>query len=130
MARNNNFSATFSQDAGDGASGFSESSGTKSFTSGDAVKIEGSVLHTGATQYSTASFGFAQADGIYFENRDSTNHIVLTLQEAASGSDLCAIKVAPNGVFCVRFDASQNAITHISIQGSIATCNFVMCLAE
>lgn len=130
MARNNNFTATFSQDAGDGASGFSESSGTKSFVSGDAVKIEGSVLHTGATQYSTASFGFAQADGIYFENRDTTNHIVLTLQQAASGSDLCAIKVAPNGIFCVRFDASQTAITHITIQAAIATCNFVMCLAE
>ena len=130
MARNNNFSATFSQDAGDGASGFSESSGTKSFTSGDAVKIEGGVLHTGATQYSTASFGFAQADGIYFENRDGTNHIVLTLQEAASGSDFAAIKVAPSGVFAIRFDASQTPITHITIQASVATCNFVMCLAE
>ena len=129
MARNNNFSATFSQDAGDGASGFSESSGTKSFLSGDAVKIEGSVAHDAATQYSTASFGFAQADGIYFENRDTNNFITLTLQTGAA-ADFAAIKVAPNGVFCVRFDATQGAITHITIQGSVATCNFVMCLAE
>jgi len=129
MARNNSFSATFSQAAGDGASGFSEASGTKSFTSGDAVKIEGSVLHDAATQYSTASFGFAQADGIYFENRDSNNHIVLTLQTGAA-VDFAAIKVAPNGVFCIRFDATQDAITHITLQGSVATCNFVLCLAE
>ena len=129
MARNNSISATFSQAAGDGASGFSEASGTKSFTSGDAVKIEGSVLHDAATQYSTASFGFAQADGIYFENRDSNNHIVLTLQTGAA-VDFAAIKVAPNGVFCIRFDATQDAITHITLQGSVATCNFVLCLAE
>lgn len=129
MARNNSISATFTQASGDGASGFSESSGTKSFTSGDAVKIEGSVVHDAPTQYSTASFGFLQADGIYFENRDSNNHIVLTLQ-TGQAANFAAIKVAPNGVFCVRFDASQTAITHITLQGSVATCNFVMCLAE
>lgn len=128
MARNNNFTATFSQDAGDGASGFSESSGTKSFTSGDAVKIEGSIGLV-AVQYTTASFGFAQADGIYFENRDTTNFITLTLQTGAA-ADFAAIKIAPNGVFCVRFDASQTAITHISVLANTAVCNFVMCLAE
>lgn len=128
MARNNTFSATFSQAAGDGASGFSEASGTKSFTSGDAVKIEGSI-GLSLVQYTTASFGFAQADGIYFENRDTTNYITLTLQTGAA-ANLCAIKVAPNGVFCVRFDASQAAITHISVLADTAICNFVMCLAE
>tara|TARA_A200000159_G_C7295051_1_gene327461 strand:+ start:210 stop:599 length:390 start_codon:yes stop_codon:yes gene_type:complete len=129
MARNNNISATFSQDAGDGASGFSESSGTKSFTSGDAIKIEGSI-DTSAIQYATASFGFTQADGIYFENRDSTNFVTLTLQESASGSDLCALKIAPNSVFTLRFDASQTAITHVTLQADTATCDFVLCLAE
>ena len=129
MARNNNLSVTFSQDAGDGATGFSESSGTKSFTSGDALKIEGSI-DTSAIQYATANFGFAQADGIYFENRDSTNFVTLTLQQAVSGSDLCALKIAPNSVFAIRFDASQTPITHITLQADTASCNFVLCLAE
>jgi hypothetical protein len=129
LARNNNISATFSQDAGDGASGFSESSGTKSFTSGDAIKIEGSI-DTSAVQYATANFGFAQADGIYFENRDSTNFVTVTLQEAASGSDLCALKIAPNSVFMIRFDASQTEITHVTLQADTAACDFVLCLAE
>jgi hypothetical protein len=128
MARNNTFSATFSQAAGDGANGFSEASGNRSFVSGDAVKIEGSV-GLSVVQYSTASFGFAQADGIYFENRDTTNFITLTLQTGAA-ADFAAIKIAPNGVFCVRFDASQAPITHISVLANLAICNFVMCLAE
>jgi hypothetical protein len=130
LARNNTLSASFSQASGDGATGFSESSGSVNFTSGDAFKIEGNVLHTGATQYVMADFGVAQADGIYFENRDSTNFITLTLQEAVSGSDLCALKIAPSGVFCIRFDAGQNAISHITIQADTAACDFVLCVAE
>ena len=129
MARNNNLSVTFSQDAGDGATGFSESSGTKSFTSGDALKIEGSV-GTGATQYATTSFGFGQADGIYFENRDATNFVSVTLQQAQSGSDLCTLRIAPNSVFAIRFDTSQPPITHITLQADTAAYNFVLCLAE
>lgn len=129
MARNNTLSASFSQASGDGASGFSESSGSVNFTSGDAVKIEGNV-GTSAVQYALADFGVAQGDGIYFENRDDTNFITLTLQEAASGSDLCALKIAPKGMFCIRFDASQTAISHITIQANTAACDFVLCVAE
>lgn len=129
MARNNTLSASFSQAAGDGATGFSESSGSVNFTSGDAFKIEGNVAHDSATQYVMSSFGVAQADGIYFENRDSSNFITLTLQTGVS-TDLCALKIAPNGVFCIRFDADQTAISHISIQADTAACDFVLCVAE
>jgi len=130
MARNNTISASFQMESGDGANAFSESSGAKSFTSGDATLIQGNVSHSGAVQYVMASFGVAQADGIYFENRDGTNFITITLQEAASGSDLCALKIAPNSVFCIRFDASQTAISHISLQPDTAPCDFVLCGAE
>jgi hypothetical protein len=71
-----------------------------------------------------------QADGIYFENRDSSNFVTLTLQEAASGSDLCALKIAPSSVFCIRFDADQTALTHITLQADTAACDFVLCVAE
>ena len=128
MARNNNFSATFSQDAGDGASGFSESSGTKSFTSGDAVKIEGSVS-TLQIQHSTQSFGFAQADGIYFENRASSGIITLKFNTDASTTSH-EFKVPPNGIVAVRFDASQTAITYIGVTASTGTLEYVLCLAE
>ena len=118
MARNNTISASFQMESGDGANGFTESSGAKSFTSGDATLIQGNVSHSGAVQY------------VYFENRDGTNFITLTLQEAASGSDLCALKIAPNSLFCIRFDASQTAISHISLQANTAPCDFVLCVAE
>ena len=129
MARNNTISATFSQASGDGASGYTESSGSKSFTSGDSVKIEGTVLHSGATVYDTDDFGFAQADGIYFENRDSTNYITLILKDA-SASALSTLKIAPEGVFMVRCDVDQTAINQISIQADTASCEFVLCLSE
>jgi len=128
MARNNNFSATFSQDAGDGANGFSESSGTKSFTSGDAVKIEGSVS-TVEKQHSTVNFGFAQADGIYFENRSSSGIVTLKFNTDASTTSH-EFKVPPNGLVVVRFDATQTAITFIGVTASAGTCDYVLCLAE
>lgn len=130
MARNNTLNASFHMASGDGASGFSEASGSVAFTSGDAVKIEGNVSHSGAVQYVMSEYGVAQADGIYFENRDSTNFVTVTLQEAASGSDLCALKIAPSGILCLRFDASQTAISHISLQANTAPCDFVLCVAE
>jgi hypothetical protein len=129
MARNNTISATFTQAGGDGANGFSEASGNKSFTSGDAFKIEGNI-GTSSVQYVMSDYGVAQADGIYFENRDSSNFVTLTLQEAASGSDLCALKIAPSSVFCIRFDADQTALTHITLQADTAACDFVLCVAE
>jgi len=129
MARNNTISATFQMASGDGANAFSESSGAKSFTSGDATLIQGNVGTVSAVQYVMADFGVAQADGIYFENRDGTNFITLTLQTGVS-TDLCALKIAPNGMFCIRFDADQTAISHISIQADTAACDFVLCVAE
>ena len=129
MARNNTISATFSQASGDGASGYTESSGSKSFTSGDSVKIEGTISHSGATVYDTDDFGFTQADGIYFENRDSTNFVTLILKQS-DDTVISTLKVAPEGVFMVRCDVDQTAINKVSIQADTAPCEFVLCLSE
>lgn len=129
MARNNTISATFSQASGDGASGFSESSGSQSFTSGDAVKIEGTIASSGATVYDVDNYGLPQADGVYFENRDSTNYITLILKQG-DGTVIATFLVAPNGVFMVRTDTDQAGINQISIQANTAPCEFVLCLSE
>ena len=129
MARNNTISATFSQASGDGASGYTESSGSQSFTSGDSIKIEGTIAHGSATVYDVDTFGMAQADGVYFENRDATNFITLILNDSGATA-LSTLKIAPNGVFMVRVDDSQTAINQVSIQADTAPCEFVLCLSE
>lgn len=130
MARNNTLSASFSQEAGDGATGFSESSGSLSFTSGDAIKLEASTGGSAEVEHSVATFGLAQADGIYFENRDSSDLMILSLRTATgSSNNVATFKIAPNGVFCVRLDATQTAITHVAIEcGNDSP--YVLCLAE
>jgi hypothetical protein len=115
-------------DSGDGATGFSESSGNKSFTSGSAVKIEGAIS-TVERQYSTVSFGFPQADGIYFENRATSGVITLKLNTDASTTSH-TFAVPPSGVIAVRFDASQTAITFVSVVADSGTLDYVLCLAE
>jgi len=130
MARNNTISATFSQASGDGAAGFSESSGSLSFTSGDAIKLEASTGGSAEVEHSLASFGVAQADGIYFENRDGTDLMILSIRSATgSGNNLASFKIAPNGVFLVRFDASQTAVSHIAIECANDS-PYVLCIAE
>lgn len=130
MARNNTLTATFSQASGDGATGYSESSGSKSFTSGDSVKIEGNV-DTSEVEYALGDYGVAQADGIYFENRDATNFVTLSLRTATGvGNNVSSLKIAPNGIFMVRCDADQTALTHIAIQADTAACDFVLCFSE
>ena len=130
MARNNTISATFSQASGDGAGGFSESYGSVSFTSGDAVKLEASTGGSAEVEHSVASFGLGQADGIYFENRDGTDLMILSIRSATgSGNNLASFKIAPNGVFLARFDASQTAVTHIAVEcGNDSP--YVLCIAE
>tara|TARA_R100000734_G_C3310838_1_gene101623 strand:- start:972 stop:1364 length:393 start_codon:yes stop_codon:yes gene_type:complete len=130
LARNNTLSASFSQEAGDGATGFSESSGSLSFTSGDAIKLEASTGGSAEVEHSVATFGLAQADGIYFENRDSSDLMILSLRTATgSSNNVATFKIAPNGVFCVRLDATQTAITHVAIEcGNDSP--YVLCLAE
>tara|TARA_Y100000015_G_scaffold41326_1_gene47321 strand:+ start:768 stop:1121 length:354 start_codon:yes stop_codon:yes gene_type:complete len=115
--------------AGDGASGFEESLSNASFTSGDAVVIQGTISHSSAVVYDVDTYGFAQADGIYFENRDSTNFITLILNDSGA-SALSTLKIAPGGVFMVRVDVDQTAINQVSIQADTAPCEFVLCLAE
>ena len=131
MARNNTISGTFSQASGDGASGYTESSGSQSFTSGDSIKIEGNISHSAEVQYVLADYGVAQADGLYFENRDSTNFITLSVRSGAgSGNNEASLKIAPLGCFLVRMDDSQTAITHIGIQADTAPCDFILCASE
>ena len=130
MARNNSVSATFTMAAGDGAGGFSESVSASAFTSG-AIMLQGNVGHSAEVQYVLANYGVAQADGVYFENRDSTNFITLSLRSGAgSGNDVSTLKIAPLGVFLVRCDDAQAALTHIGIQADQAACDFVLCVAE
>ena len=116
--------------SGDGAAGFSESSGTASFTSGDAVKLEASTGGAAEVEHSVASFGLAQADGIYFENRDSADLMILSLRTASgSSNNVATLKIAPGGLFCVRVDATQTPITHVAIEcGNDSP--YVLCLAE
>ena len=129
MARNNTISATFQMAAGDGASGFTESISGVSFTSGDAVKIEGTQAHGAAFVHLATSYGMAQFDGVYLENRDTSNEIVIILLDASDNA-LSTLKIAPNGVFMVRLDADQTAVAKVSLQGSTAPCEFVLCLSE
>ena len=130
MARNNTVTASFTQASGDGASGYSESM-TAAFTSGDSIKLEGNISHSAEVQYVLSDYGVAQADGIYFENRDGTNFITLSLRSGAgSGNNESSLKIAPNGVFCARLDDSQAALTHIGIQADTGPCDFVLCVSE
>jgi hypothetical protein len=130
MARNNTVTASFTQASGDGASGYSESMNA-AFTSGDSIKIEGNVSHSAEVEYVLGDYGVAQADGIYFENRDATNFISLSLRSGAGATwNEASLKIAPNGVFCARLDDSQTAITHIGIQANTAPCDFVLCVSE
>ena len=129
MARNNTISATFQMAAGDSASGFTESTSGASFTSGDAVKIEGTISNSGATVYDVDNYGIPQADGVYFENRDSTNYVTLILKQG-DGTVISTLLIAPKGVFMVRTDTDQAGINQISLQADTAPCEFVLCLAE
>ena len=128
MARNNTVSATFEMASGDGASGFSETR-SASHTSGDAVKLDGTISHSGATVYLAADYGMAQCDGIYLENRDSTNFITCVLKDGSDGV-LSTLKIAPNGVFIVRLDPDMTAVAKVSLIADTAPCEFVLCLAE
>ena len=93
--------------------------------------LQGNVGHSAEVQYVLADYGVAQADGVYFENRDSTNFITLSLRSGAgSGNDVSTLKIAPLGVFLVRCDDAQAALTHIGIQADQAACDFVLCVAE
>lgn len=134
MARNNKLSATFSMDAGDGASAFSESLSTTSFTSGDALLIQGTV-GTSEKKILASDHGIAQFDGIYVENRDPTNHLELDLfTDAAGSTSLFAsgkhFEIAPSGCFMIRFDADQDAILAIGLLGGAAGVEYVVGLAE
>ena len=129
MARNNTVSATFQMAAGDGASGFTESISGTSFTSGDAVKIAGTISHSGATVYLASDYGLAQCDGIYLENRDSTNFITCVLKDGSDGV-LSTLKIAPNGVFMVRLDVDMTAVAKVSLIADTAPCEFILCIAE
>jgi len=131
MARNNTLSGTFSLAAGDGASGFSESLASVSFTSAEGIKLEGSI-GTSEVEYDLATdYGITQADGIYFENRDTTNFVILSLRTATgSGANVSTLAIAPGGCFMVRCDTSQAAIDFIAIQADTAACTFVLCIAE
>ena len=128
MARNNTISATFDMASGDGASGFSESR-SASFTSGDAVKIAGTISHSGATVYLASDYGMAQCDGIYLENRDSTNFITCVLKDGSDGV-LSTLKIAPEGVFLVRLDVDMTAVAKVSLIADTAPCEFILCIAE
>lgn len=130
MARDNTMNASFHMASGDGASGFSEASGSLTFTSGDAVKLEASTGGSAEVEHSVASFGLAQADGIYFENRDTADLMILSIRSATgSGNNLASFKIAPSGVFCVRFDATQTAVSHVAIECANDS-PYVLCLAE
>tara|TARA_R110000824_G_scaffold217350_1_gene403852 strand:- start:137 stop:529 length:393 start_codon:yes stop_codon:yes gene_type:complete len=130
MARNNTLTASFTQADGDGASGYSESM-TAAFTSGDSIKLEGNISHSAEVQYVLADYGVAQADGLYFENRDATNFISLSVRSGAgSGNNEASLKIAPLGCFMVRMDDTQTAITHIGIQADTAPCDFILCVSE
>ena len=130
MARDNTISITYTQQAGDGASGFSESSGAKNFTSGDAVKIEGTITHV-AKQMSVAEFGFTQADGIYCENRGTGILTFELMTDASTTTHL--FQLPPNGgMMCVRFDATQTAITYMKLTGVTTdlALQYVLCFSE
>jgi len=113
---------------GDGASGFSETR-SAAFTSGDAVKIAGTIASSGATVYLASDYGMAQCDGIYLENRDSTNYITVILKDGSDNA-LSTLAIAPEGVFAVRCDDSQTAIAKVSLQANTAPCEFILCIAE
>lgn len=101
-----------------------------SFTSGDALKLEASTGGSAEVEHSVATFGLTQADGIYFENRDPSDLMILSLRTATgSGNNVATFKIAPNGIFCVRLDATQAAITFIAIECANDS-PYVLCLAE
>tara|TARA_R100000278_G_scaffold37202_1_gene33286 strand:+ start:529 stop:906 length:378 start_codon:yes stop_codon:yes gene_type:complete len=125
MARNNRMSATFAMDSGDGASGFTEQYGTTTFTSGDCVKIDGTV--NGQQTFTVADYGMAQADGFYLENRSPTNELTVSMTNGVSPAIVEALKIAPNGVFMFRQDPDANALIQVALTGQ---GEFVLILAE
>lgn len=130
MARDNTISATFKMAAGDGASAIQESLSNASFTSGDAILLQGTI-GSSEQEFVLADYGLAQADGIYFENRDAASYIILSLRTGTgSGNDVSTLRVAAGGAFLVRCDDSQPAISHVAIQGEAADAEYVLGLAE
>ena len=120
-------------EAGDGASAFEETLPTTAFTSGDALLIQGTV-GTVEKFIKAADHGIAQFDGIYVENRDTTNHLEVDLFTDAGTTSLFAtgkhFEVAPGGCFLIRFDAAQDAILAIGLLGEAADVEYVVCVAE
>ena len=127
----NTINAQFTLGVGTNTSGFAESYGNVAFTSGDGIKIEGNVSHSAEQEFAVADYGMTQADGIFLENLDADNEIVMKIKTATgSGAIVSTLSIAPLGCFMVRLDIGQTAITHIGLQGSTATCAFVLCLVE
>ncbi len=130
MARDNKINATFTMDSGDGASGFTEATGVHTFTSGDAVLIQG-VVGTGEIEHVMADFGISQADGIYFHNRDAASFILISLRSATgSGNNLSSLKIAAGGMMIVRCDVGQDPITHVAVIGEAADAEYSLALSE
>ena len=127
MARNNRMSATFIMDSGDGAGGFTEQYGEQVFTSGDCVKIDGTVGGN-TTTYTIADYGMAQADGVYIENRSSVHELTITMNNGQTFVNL--LKIAPNGVFMFRQDPDAGALATIGLLGHADGVEFVLILAE
>lgn len=119
--------------AGDGASGFTESLSGVSFTSGDAIMLQGTVAAS-EIKFDAADYGLAQYDGIYVENRDPTHHLEVDLFTDAGSTSLFAsgkhLEIAPGACFMIRFDPAQDAILSIGLLGHSDEVEYVMCLAE
>lgn len=126
MARSNRISAEFTMDTGDGANGFTEQYGLTAFTSGDCVKIDGTVANTELT-YTLTNYGMTQADGIFVQNRSSLHQLTVKVN---NGADIVSLDVAPNGVFMVRLDPDLTAVANVKLTGNAAGNEFVLILAE
>lgn len=127
MARTNTISADFKVSAGDGADAISVSFPSKAFTSGDASLINGTAPNTTAQTWTVADFLGASvtAGGVFFENRDATIAITLTLE--VSSAAVVAVVVPAGGVYVSRH---TNAVDVIKVVAASATADYTLAFGE
>jgi hypothetical protein len=127
MARNNKITATFIMEAGDGASGFTETYETTAFLSGDCVKIDGTCTNA-PSAFTISDYGMAQADGIYLENRSADHELTFSMTNGQTIINL--MNIAPKGIFMVRLDPDMQALLEVVLIGNAAGNEFVLILTE
>tara|TARA_R110001592_G_scaffold104354_1_gene293658 strand:- start:2536 stop:2922 length:387 start_codon:yes stop_codon:yes gene_type:complete len=128
MARTLTLNATYALGDGDNASSESQG-GIFTAASGLSTVINGSAP-TGGIEYVVASYLGAsnKAKGVYVENTDATNYVVVKLGTGSGGGQVASIRLKAGSMLMLHDDA--DAITHIGLTANTAAVSFVLGFCE